>query len=639
MASRQIVMTVIAFGVAAGGAVLASTYLTDILENRSIAAVGAALDEAELTDFAFAEADGLRVTISGTAPDEAARFAAISAASGVIAPDRVIDALVVAEAKALAPPDFTLELLRNEDGISLIGLVPAATEREALVNRLSDLGRVVDMVETADYAIPARWIGALDYGLSAAELLPRAKVSVSAGRVHVAAITDSVEEKDRLETRLRRTAPAGMIVTLDLAAPRPVLAPFTLRFSKDDNGARFEGCAAETARDRGRILAAAEQQGLAPGTSCMLALGAPSPRWADAASASIRAVAALGGGSVTLSDADITLVAPESVAQPLFARVVADLQNSLPEGFSLYSVLPEPEDERPGLFNPEALRFTATLSPEGLAQLRGHVADPTRQEVTETLAHALFGGDNVYNATQLTDAAPEGWSVRVLAALEGLSHLNNGSATVTPGFIRVSGRTGAEDGPAQVAQLLSDRLGSEADIRLDVSYDPVLDPITAIPTEEECFERVEAAKAGRKILFDPGSARLAAEAFNVIDDIAEVLADCSHVAMEIAGHTDSQGREVMNLELSQERADAVLAALAEERITTANLVARGYGEALPIEDNDTEEGREANRRIEFTRPTPPVNEGVERGETPAAATAEEPSETAESTQGGDDEQN
>ncbi|WP_425093130.1 OmpA family protein [Tropicimonas sp. S265A] len=614
--ARRLVLTVLAFGAAAAGSLVASTVLTDILEERSVAAVGAALDEAGATEFTFAEADGLRMTISGTAPDEAARFAAISAASRAIAPDRIIDALEVAAAEPMAPPQFSLELLRNEDGISLIGLVPAETERDALVARLSDLGSIVDMVETADHAIPTRWIAALEFGLEAAELLPKAKISLSAGKVHVAAIAESTDDRDRLETRLRRTAPAGVVVTLDIAAPRPVLAPYTLRFSKDGNGARFEGCAAETARDRGRILAAAEQAGLAPGNQCTLALGAPSPRWADAATAGIRAVVSLGGGTLTITDADVTLIAPEATPEATFARVTADLEGTVPEPFSVFAVLPEQEEERPGIFDPESLRFTATLSPEGLAQLRGHVTDTARQEVTETMARALFGGANVYNATSVSDNAPEGWSVRVLAALEGLGHLHNGAATVTPGFVEVSGRTGSEDGPAEIAQLLADRLGATEDIRLEVRYDPLLDPKTAIPTEEACFERIELVKDGRKITFDPGSARLAADTYGLIEDIAEVLAECTHVPMEIAGHTDSQGREVMNLDLSQQRADAVLAALSAQRLTTANLVARGYGEALPIADNDTAEGREANRRIEFTRPTPPVNRGADRAEAP-----------------------
>ena len=84
-----------------------------------------------------------------------------------------------------------------------------------------------------------------------------------------------------------------------------------------------------------------------------------------------------------------------------------------------------------------------------------------------------------------------------------------------------------------------------------------------------------------------------------IDALTEILRDCRDVEMEIGGHTDSQGREVMNQRLSQARANAVLEAIMAERILTGNLTARGYGESLPIADNDTEDGREANRRIEF----------------------------------------
>jgi OOP family OmpA-OmpF porin len=69
--------------------------------------------------------------------------------------------------------------------------------------------------------------------------------------------------------------------------------------------------------------------------------------------------------------------------------------------------------------------------------------------------------------------------------------------------------------------------------------------------------------------------------------------------MEVAGHTDSQGREEMNARLSLERARAVLDELRLRRVLTSELEAQGYGESRPIADNDTEEGRETNRRIEF----------------------------------------
>jgi OOP family OmpA-OmpF porin len=55
----------------------------------------------------------------------------------------------------------------------------------------------------------------------------------------------------------------------------------------------------------------------------------------------------------------------------------------------------------------------------------------------------------------------------------------------------------------------------------------------------------------------------------------------------------------MNLNLSQARANAVLFELQRRRILTKNIVAKGYGETRPIASNDTEQGREQNRRIEF----------------------------------------
>jgi len=86
----------------------------------------------------------------------------------------------------------------------------------------------------------------------------------------------------------------------------------------------------------------------------------------------------------------------------------------------------------------------------------------------------------------------------------------------------------------------------------------------------------------------------------VMDDISEVLKACGPFRMEVAGHTDSQGRETMNQQLSANRAQAVLNELRMRRVLTASFSAKGYGEEFPIADNGTEEGREANRRIEFT---------------------------------------
>jgi len=67
---------------------------------------------------------------------------------------------------------------------------------------------------------------------------------------------------------------------------------------------------------------------------------------------------------------------------------------------------------------------------------------------------------------------------------------------------------------------------------------------------------------------------------------------------EISGHTDSDGSVSDNMKLSKDRAVAVMNYLIEKGISSDRLIAKGYGESIPISDNETEEGRADNRRTE-----------------------------------------
>jgi len=71
------------------------------------------------------------------------------------------------------------------------------------------------------------------------------------------------------------------------------------------------------------------------------------------------------------------------------------------------------------------------------------------------------------------------------------------------------------------------------------------------------------------------------------------------VVMEVTGHTDHVGSESYNLELSMKRAESVVLELKKRNIEPWRLKSRGMGFSVPIGDNDTEEGRSANRRTEF----------------------------------------
>ncbi len=83
-----------------------------------------------------------------------------------------------------------------------------------------------------------------------------------------------------------------------------------------------------------------------------------------------------------------------------------------------------------------------------------------------------------------------------------------------------------------------------------------------------------------------------------IEDLAEFLREYDGVMLQLEGHTDNVGAPLYNLDLSQRRADAVRDMLIEDfGISPGRIAAQGFGEQLPVADNETEAGREANRRV------------------------------------------
>lgn len=588
----------IVFVIAAIFSLLGAQATVAFVEDRSVLGVREVMVDRGY-NWASVIGDGLQVIIEGEAPSEAERFRAISAAGSIVDASRVIDNMDVVASQRIAPPEFAIEILRNDSGVSLIGLIPASTDREDLIARIAaaaDDQTVTDLLDSADYETPENWRPAVNYAIRALGELPRSKISVTANRISVDAITDSELEKAELETRLSWNKPSNVRVSLALNAPRPVISPFTTRFTLDTEGARFDACAVDDAEARRKILAAAEQAGFSGDAGCIEALGVPSRTWGDTVALAIKAVEDLGGGTVTISDTDIALIALEGTDQDTFDTVIGRLENALPDVYALASDLPvAPEVTQDG-----PPRFTITQNEDGAVQLRGRVPDDLSNKTAGNYASAKFGAANVSLATRVVEGLPAGWIVRVLAGIEAMAQLSNGSVTVEPTMVTVRGQTGRETAQADISRLLIDKLGQTADFEVDVEYVKALDPIAGLPTPDECIAQIEAVTKIGKITFDPGASSITSDTTPVVDEIADILKRCPDLQIRIAGYTDSQGREEMNQQLSQERATAVLSALRQRRVPVGSFEAIGYGEADPIADNGTEEGREANRRIEFT---------------------------------------
>jgi outer membrane protein OmpA-like peptidoglycan-associated protein len=103
------------------------------------------------------------------------------------------------------------------------------------------------------------------------------------------------------------------------------------------------------------------------------------------------------------------------------------------------------------------------------------------------------------------------------------------------------------------------------------------------------------------ILFETGSAKITPASEAVLAKVIQTLKDNPDINVEIQGHTDNKGRESANLKLSERRANSVKTYLVTKGIEKARLTSKGFGQTKPVASNDTPEGREKNRRIEFLR--------------------------------------
>lgn len=586
--------TIVVLAGAGGLCWMAATATARFIEERSLQDVSLALDSGGY-DWAEVATDGLQVQLSGTAPNEVQRFRAVTQVAAVVDQSRIVDQMQVASPNAIEPPDFSIQLLRNDEGIQLIGLVPAETDRLDVVRSLQSetaAPQVVDLLNDADFPTPDGWEVALDFGLRAAQLARRAKISVTPGHVTVNAITDSAAEKARLATELRRMKPTDLVLNSEISAPRPVIAPFTLRFVIDEDGPRFDACAADDETGRDRILAAAREAGVTGPEGCTIGLGSPSPKWSDAAVQSIQALARIGAGTVTLSDADVALFAPASVQRDAFDATAGRLEQELPTVFSLLAELEQPVDADDG--PPE---FLASISPDGKLFMRGRITDDRMREAVDSFASSRF--DAVESTLRTDDTVPGGWTVRVIAGLEAVAALSNGTLTMTPDMLRITGTSGDHEASGHAAASLSQRLGAGARYELAIRYDERLDPELGLPTGEECAAQLNTIMSESAIGFEPNKSVIAGDPAETLQRLSDAMTNCAVFQIELGGHTDSQGSEGFNADLSRARAQAVLTAMTEAGIDTTNLTSRGYGESQPIATNETEEGREANRRIEF----------------------------------------
>jgi OmpA-OmpF porin, OOP family len=314
-----------------------------------------------------------------------------------------------------------------------------------------------------------------------------------------------------------------------------------------------------------------------------MARGAP-PRFDNAVLLLIDQIGKLKEGKITLSDTSVSL---SGMARELGNReaIAAALKN-LPEG---YSVAENAIKAPPYIFqaNKDPVAGTITLA--------GYVPDNNAHAAIVAAVGRKFFSEKIVDNLKASTGAPSGFSNSVISALGALSRVSTGSLVVSDRDVKLSGDALYAVAANQIRGGLNSDLPQGWKANAEISVKPVASPVDSTVCQQLFVELLGKAK----IRFESGKATIDSDSIGLLDRLIETALRCPSANIEVAGHTDSDGDDATNQSLSEKRAQAVADYLIKAGLPPDRLKAEGYGSSKPVADNDTDEGKAKNRRIEF----------------------------------------
>jgi len=572
--------------------------LVNYFEKKTLEAV---LTETSDTELSWLEVstDGARVIVSGFAPDEANRFIATSKISSIINSERIIDQIIVKKQITPSTLEYVLEILRDDNHISVIGFVPTNSQSKKLIAKLKVVAKdfeVRNLLEVSSFPITDAWKKTLDYAIASVELLPNSKISIAKEEIWISALSESIDDKIRIENQLTSLDPGFFKLHLDIQSPRPLIQPFSLRFTMDESGASLDKCSASDEYSKVVILSAMIKLGVDKESNCEIGIGVPAESWVDAVIVAATYVKEFEIASLTFENHNVSIVVSGNTGNDKFENIIDKLKKALPNEFQVGATLQPVLTKEIDNTN----TFTVIKSLDGVVELKGFLNDHTAEIAVRSYASSIFGSININDSLRLSDKLPQNWPIQVLTGLEVVGLLDHGSLIIEPNTILLEGKSANPEIKSIVSEILSKKLGNDILYTLKLEYDEQLVPKPIGPDAKKCVLDINNVIETLGIEFAPGEIVLQKSSNDTLKNMADIMQTCYIVPMEIGGHTDSQGRKSLNLSISQARAEAVMDSLLSYDILTGNLIAKGYGESTPIADNKTSEGRNKNRRIEFT---------------------------------------
>lgn len=215
--------------------------------------------------------------------------------------------------------------------------------------------------------------------------------------------------------------------------------------------------------------------------------------------------------------------------------------------------------------------------------------EATRAAILQRLRE-LYGANRVVDRIEVDAViAPPNWGDRVLGMLgPDLKEVSGGELAIDGNSVRITGQVGNEAARQQVASAIATGAGPSYVLKNSL--------VVGGGTRQDLLDQT---LADRIIEFKSGSATLTDGGRAILDEMAVALEGVGQQQVQVIGHTDSVGSRESNIALSLQRAIAVKAYLEQRGVSADNLSVQGFGPDRPVAENDTDDGRARNRRIEF----------------------------------------
>jgi len=238
---------------------------------------------------------------------------------------------------------------------------------------------------------------------------------------------------------------------------------------------------------------------------------------------------------------------------------------------------------------------------DGGIALDGYVQSEEARLALLAEAERLFPGKVTDKTVLVADGAPNGsWNKTAFTYLAGLSQMESGKFSMTDLSSVITGKAASvdvRDGINGAVNALPSGYKGAANIAVP---NVAAANTGVIESEDLCQSLFDNLKGDNKVNFGYNRAEISGvDSEALLNNLASAAVQCSSFNVTIEGHTDADGQDAYNLDLSQRRANAVEAYLIGRGVTPANVTAIGYGETNPIANNETPAGMAKNRRIEF----------------------------------------